>query len=67
MSSIGCPTLLVGITTDIIFPVEEQEFLHGHIAGSRLEILTSEFGHDGFLVEHDKLNAILKPFIDNIL
>lgn len=63
LASIGCPTLVVGITTDIIFPVEDQRFLHEHIPGSRLEILTSEFGHDGFLVEHDKLNEILIPFI----
>lgn len=65
LAGIGCPTLVVGITTDIIFPVEEQQFLNEHIPGSRLEILTSEFGHDGFLVEHDKLNSILLPFINN--
>lgn len=64
LRTIGCPTLVVGITTDIIFPVDEQRYLQGHIPGARLEILTSEFGHDGFLVEHDKLNDILKPFID---
>ena len=64
LASVACPTLVVGITTDIIFPVDEQEYLSGHIPGARLEILESEFGHDGFLVEHDKLNAILKPFID---
>lgn len=65
LASIGCPTLLVGITTDIIFPVGEQKYMCDHIPGARLEILTSEFGHDGFLVEHDKLNAILKPFIES--
>lgn len=64
LASIECPVLVVGITTDIIFPPEDQEFLRDRINGARLEILTSEFGHDGFLVEHDKLNAILKPFID---
>lgn len=64
LATIMCPTLVVGITTDIIFPVEEQQYLQRHIPGARLEILTSEFGHDGFLVEHDKLNAILKPFIE---
>ncbi len=56
-------TLIVGISTDIIFPVEEQEFLHRHMPGSEIHILSSEFGHDGFLVEHDQLNDILTPFL----
>ncbi|MCL2562244.1 MAG: homoserine O-acetyltransferase [Rikenellaceae bacterium] len=64
LATVSCPTLVVGITTDIIFPVEEQRFLCDRIHGARLEILESEFGHDGFLVEHDKLNTIIKPFIE---
>lgn len=64
LASVTSRTLVIGITTDIIFPLEEQEFLCVGIPGAKLEILTSEFGHDGFLVEYDKLNAILKPFID---
>lgn len=63
LASIGCPTMVVGISSDIIFPVSEQIFLYRHIPDCRLRLLDSTFGHDGFLVEHDKLNAILKPFI----
>ena len=58
-------TLVVGITTDIIFPLSDKEYLHDHIPGARLEVIESEFGHDGFLVEHDKLNGIIKPFIED--
>lgn len=61
---IKCPTLVVGISTDIIFPLTEQIFLFRHIPKAELHILSSEFGHDGFLVESDKLNTILKPFIN---
>ena len=64
LARIVCPTLVVGISTDIIFPVEEQTFLYEHIPGAKIEVICSEFGHDGFLVEHEKLNAMLKPFID---
>ncbi|MCD8102535.1 MAG: homoserine O-acetyltransferase [Alistipes sp.] len=64
LSQITCPTLVIGISSDIIFPVSEQIFLYRHIPASKLYILSSDFGHDGFLVEAEKLNAILKPFIN---
>ena len=30
-----------------------------------MELIVSDFGHDGFLVEHAKLDAILGPFIES--
>lgn len=65
LASIQCPTMVVGISTDIIFPVSEQIYLYRHIPGSELRLITSDFGHDGFLVEYDKLNSLLKPFINS--
>ena len=64
LHSIEIPTLTVGITSDIVLPVAEQIFLYRHIPHNELHLLSSDFGHDGFLVEADKLNAILKPFIE---
>ena len=57
-------TLTVGITTDLLFPPEEMRRLNAQIAGSRYCEIDSPFGHDGFLVEHDQLNALLEPFIN---
>lgn len=65
LAQIECPTMVIGISSDIIFPVSEQIYLYRHIPSSRLHILSSEFGHDGFLVEMDKLDALLKPFINS--
>lgn len=65
LESIKCPTMIVGISSDIIFPVSDQIFLYRWIPDSTMRIITSPFGHDGFLVEHDKLNDILNPFINN--
>lgn len=67
LATIKCPTLVVGISTDIIFPVSEQIYLYRHIPNAKLHILSSEFGHDGFLVEADKLNDILDPFINKVI
>ncbi len=62
---ITCRTVVVGISSDIIFPVAEQIFLYRHISDSTLHLLSSEFGHDGFLVEYEKLNSILIPFLND--
>ena len=64
LSQIRCRTMVVGISSDIIFPVAEQIYLYRHIPNAELHLLNSKFGHDGFLVEYDKLNTILKPFIN---
>ncbi len=63
LRSIAVPTLVVGISSDIIFPVAEQVFLYRHIPRATIRLISSDFGHDGFLVEHEKLNNIVKPFI----
>lgn len=65
LSRITARTLVVGITTDIIFTPAEMRELQGMIAGSVYHEIDSPFGHDGFLVEHEQLNDILRPFINN--
>ena len=63
LSRLTMPVQVVGITTDIIFTPEEMRSLAASIPGARYDEITSEFGHDGFLVEHDRLNAILTSFL----
>jgi homoserine O-acetyltransferase len=65
LARITCPVLVVGITSDIIIPPSEQQFLAGVLPRGEMRLIESDFGHDGFLVEHGKLNAIIKPFIEN--
>lgn len=55
---------VVGITTDIIFTPEEMRELHTMLPQSVYHEIDSPFGHDGFLVEHEQLNDILYPFIN---
>ena len=52
-------TLIIGVDTDILCPITEQEFIAKHIPNSRLEIISSPFGHDGFLVETEKIAQLL--------
>lgn len=65
LKRIKADTLIVGITTDIIFTPDEMRHLQSQIAGSAYYEIDSPFGHDGFLVEHEQLNDILYPFIND--
>lgn len=64
LALIRARTLLVGITTDIVFTPAEMQALHRMIPHSSYREIDSPFGHDGFLVEHEQLDAILNPFMN---
>ena len=64
LERINATTLVIGISSDLLFPVSEQRFLAKHIPGARLEVITSIYGHDGFLIEHEKLNELLIELIN---
>jgi homoserine O-acetyltransferase len=61
---IKAKTLVISIDTDLLFTTEDQMIIHDHIPGSRLEILESFYGHDGFLLEFEKQNKIYGDFLN---
>jgi homoserine O-acetyltransferase len=63
LSRIRARTLVIGIDTDVLFPVVEQEYLAREIPGAELAVLASLYGHDGFLLEYEKLTQVIKPFL----
>ncbi len=62
LSLIQAKTLVIGISSDCLFPPREQEFLAEHISGASFELIDSIFGHDGFLVENEQLIKIFDEF-----
>jgi homoserine O-acetyltransferase len=65
LASITAKALVIGIDTDVLFPVSEQLELATHIPLARLEIISSKFGHDGFLTETSLISSLLNNFINN--
>lgn len=63
LERIQAPTMVVGISTDIIFTPSEMLALTAMIPKASYREIESAFGHDGFLVEHEKLNRILNNFL----
>ena len=64
LERIQARTICIGITTDILFPVSEQQFLNENIKDSIYAEIDSDFGHDGFLVEGKQLETIIKDFLE---
>jgi homoserine O-acetyltransferase len=56
-------TLLMGIRSDILCPVEEQRFMAGHLPDVKLVEINSAYGHDGFMVEGEKIATHLREWL----
>ncbi|MEG1649632.1 MAG: homoserine O-acetyltransferase [Rikenellaceae bacterium] len=66
LEKVKAKVALVAISSDILYPISSHLEFHKYIKNSTLHILESEFGHDGFLVEHEKLNKIIVNFLETI-
>jgi len=62
LSLIKAKTLVIGIKSDLLFPVEEQQYLFRHIPKAAFAEFDSFYGHDGFLIETEALTNIITSF-----
>ncbi len=65
LSSVKSKTLVIGVDSDALFPIQEQEFLANHIPNACLGVIRSAYGHDAFLIEYEQLNDLIKDFLYN--
>lgn len=63
LSTIRTNALVIGIESDLLFPVQEQSFIAENIPNARLEIIDSIYGHDGFLIEVEQITGLLRDFL----
>lgn len=64
LQRIKARTLVIGISSDVLYPISEQEYLQQHIPGAELLRIHSDYGHDGFLLEYEKIETALSAFIN---
>lgn len=62
LASIAQPALVVSVSTDALYPPEEQQLLAEHLPAASYEILESVHGHDGFLIETEALGKKIVRF-----
>ena len=60
LRSIRMPVLIVGISSDVLYPLEQQRELAAHIPHAELEVVDSPQGHDAFLLEVETISASIK-------
>ncbi|MFN3342461.1 MAG: homoserine O-acetyltransferase [Flavobacteriales bacterium] len=51
LAQIQSNVLIIGISSDLLCPPAEQEFLARHIPHATYQLIDSSYGHDGFLIE----------------
>jgi homoserine O-acetyltransferase/O-succinyltransferase len=56
-------TLIIGISTDILCPLCEQQILADNIPDSTLLEIESSYGHDGFMVESQQISGLLAQWL----
>ncbi|MBX3242783.1 MAG: homoserine O-acetyltransferase [Chitinophagaceae bacterium] len=68
LSAIRAKAIIIAISSDILFPPAEQERIAAGIRDAKYYAIESFYGHDGFLLEFEKIERLLQEFIqeDNI-
>lgn len=72
LSRIKCPTMVVGVQTDILFPIWQQRELAQALQDSGNDAVTyyelnSLYGHDTFLLDLNGVGAAVKGFLETFL
>ncbi|MEE9430902.1 MAG: homoserine O-acetyltransferase [Melioribacteraceae bacterium] len=63
LSKIKCKTTCVGISSDVLYPPNEQKEIAKNIPNANYVEINSPHGHDAFLIEFEQLGEIIKNFI----
>ncbi|WP_081581473.1 homoserine O-acetyltransferase MetX [Timonella senegalensis] len=64
LRTITTPTLVVAVDSDRLFLPRESHRIVAHIPSAvPLEVISSDYGHDGFLIEFDQLGPIVAKFL----
>jgi homoserine O-acetyltransferase len=62
LSSLRCPALCIGISSDVLYPVHEQKDLAEALGKASYAEIDSPHGHDAFLIEYDQLTRMVTDF-----
>jgi len=61
---IKCKTECVGISSDILYPANEQKKITDMIPNATYSEIDSIHGHDAFLIEFEQLDKIIRNFLN---
>ncbi|GMI31661.1 hypothetical protein TeGR_g14035 [Tetraparma gracilis] len=66
--SLEMPSLVIGIDSDVLYPLHEQESLFSALGSVEKKFVSvrSEAGHDGFLLEQETVGKAIDEFLERI-
>lgn len=64
LQSITQKTLIIGISSDLLCPVEEQKKIAENIPNAEYVEIDSSYGHDGFLIEYQKISLHISNWLN---
>ena len=65
LKKIEIPSCVLGIDSDVLYPLSEQEEIAGNIPDAQLKVIHSEDGHDGFLLEQEQVGRYIVDFLNS--
>jgi len=69
LSRIGCSALVIGVESDLLFPVWQQRELADGLRDAGCSVtyleLDAPFGHDTFLIDRDRVGGALKSHLES--
>ncbi|KAK1988175.1 homoserine O-acetyltransferase [Colletotrichum cereale] len=63
LSAVPAGALVIGVETDALFLPEQQQRLAAHLPEASLSVLESSDGHDGFLLEFEQLDTLIRSHL----
>jgi len=68
LKTLKMPALVIGIDSDVLYPLHEQVALYEGLGSEEKEFLTirSDAGHDGFLLEQEAVGAAVTGFLEKL-
>jgi homoserine O-acetyltransferase len=67
LGKITQPALVIGIDSDLLYPLEEQRELAAHMPHAELATLVATHGHDSFLIEGGAINQLVRDWRNRVL
>lgn len=69
LGGVTARSIVVGIDSDRLFPLDQQitlaEYLPNHIGGRDARVMSSPYGHDAFLIDHETVAGYLRELLDD--
>ena len=64
LKQVESDSLVIGIKSDLLFSYIEQKFIAANFKNGSFKLIESLYGHDGFLIETEKIALLIQEFLD---